>query len=120
MEIEAKYKIGDYVYYIDKLKGIRGGRINSASVKRYFDFFGDEVIYSIRGVDRNFKEEELYGNKQKCFRDMCNWLCLEEDKVDLAAKILFPDEVTEDDFNTVAPEPLKIPEKSGFFKNLFK
>ena len=118
MEIEAKYKIGDYVYYIDKRKGIRGGRIKASCVKRAF--VGYNVIYSIRGVDGEFMEDELYDNRQTCFRNMCDWLCIEEDKVDLAAKILFPDEVTEDDFNTVAPEPLQIPEKTGFFKNLFK
>lgn len=118
MENKAKYNIGNYVYYIDKRKGIRGGRIKGSYVET--SFFGDYVIYFIRGVDRSFKEEELYDDKQTCFRHMLNWLCVEEDKVDLAAKILFPDEVTEDDFNTVAPEPLQIPEKTGFFKNLFK
>lgn len=69
MEIEAKYKIGDYVYYIDKRKGIRGGRIKSTCIKRTFAFFGEEVIYSIRGIDRNFKEDELIW-RQKYFSRM--------------------------------------------------
>ena len=120
MEFKAKYKIGNYVYYIDKRKGIRGGMIKSSCIEN--SFFGKYVIYSIRVVEGYFRENELYENKQTCFRYMCNWLCLKEEKVDLAAKILFPDEVTEADFNTVAlaPEPLQIPERTGFFKNLFK
>ena len=119
MELEAKYKIGDYVYFIDKKYGIRGGKIVSSNVKN-LGWYDQIIMYTIKGYNNDFGEDELFTSKSKVFRKMCLWLDVEIDKLEYVCQYLFPDEVTEDDFKNVSPEPLQIPEKSGFFKNIFK
>lgn len=119
MEKEAKFKIGDFVYFIDKKEGIMGGRIK-ASFLKHESFYDECIKYEIRGYNQEFKENELFTNRRNAFRKLLDWVDVEKDKVEYVCQYLFPDEVTEDDFNTVAPEPLQIPEKTGFFKNLFK
>lgn len=119
MGIESKYKIGDYVYFIDKKHGIRGGKIISSKLKN-MGWYDQTIMYTIKGYNNDFNEDELFTSKSKVFRKMCLWLEVDVNKVEYVCQYLFPDEVTEDDFNTVAPEPLQIPEKTGFFKNLFK
>ena len=105
MKNEAKYKIGDYVYFIDKRKGIRGGRITSSMVNQD-GWFDEKIIYTIKGYDHNFKEEELFVRRCNVLRSMLLWLCVDEYKIDVVSQYLFPDEVTEEDFNTVAPPNL--------------
>lgn len=119
MTTESKYKIGDYVYFLDKKKGIRGGRITSEMVKNA-GWYDEVIIYTIKGYDTNFKEDELFDRRCHVLRSMLIWLCVDEYKINVVSQYLFPDEVTEADFNTVAPKPLQITEKTGFFKKFFK
>lgn len=119
MRKEAKYKIGDYVYFIDKKHGIRGGKIISSKIKNE-GWYNETIMYTIKGYNNNFEEEELFTSKSKVFQQMCLWLDVDYKKLEYVCQYLFPDEVTEADFNTVAPEPFQIPEKTGFFKNFFK
>lgn len=119
MEIKAKYKIGDYVYFIDKKHGIRGGKIISSSVK-HEGWYDQTIMYTIKGYNNDFKEEELFTSKSKVFREMCLWLDVDINKLEYVCQYLFPDEVTEADFNTVALDPLQIPETTGFWAKLFE
>lgn len=119
-EKKPKFQIGEKVYYIDYV--IRYGDITKIEVIKDRGFWElretEEYIYT---VNRNeFNEYNIYSTPGEAFRVMCNGLGIDKEKMDFVCSYLFPDEVTEDDFNTVAPEPLQIPEKTGFFKNLFK
>lgn len=133
MKEKQKFNVGDTVYYV-----------------RYYDYKGRIYKGTITGVDQRmseyglyfkyyiddsrFSESELFSKQSEVIRaaihEMLNNLYMADEKIEFICQNLFPEEYKEENGNELSDEdfenlekteePLQIPEKSSFFRNLFK
>lgn len=135
MDGNQKFNVGDAVYYIynsiytDSKKIIKG-RITE--VDQFLN--GDHVSYHYYVDGEKFDESRIFTSQSHIIREAIyktlNGFQIDSEKVEFICKTLFPDEykeendneLTDDDFKKLEKpeEPLLIPEKSSFFRNLFK
>lgn len=123
---EQKFNVGDTVYYVRFYN--EHGKIYKGTITGVDQRLSEHGVSFKYYIDNNrFSESDLFSKQSevigKAIHELLDNLSMDEEKVEYICQYLFPDEedeVTEADFNTVAPEPLQIPEKTGFFKNLFK
>lgn len=125
MEKKPIFNVNDVVYYIQYNRIIEG-EITAVIAKDRGDFRHYE--YQVDG--KEMSENKISGSKAVVIRKVLAQLHLEEDKIHFICKTLFPEEyqeensneLTEEDFEKLETkeETLQIPEKSSFFRNLFK
>lgn len=124
MEKKPNFNVSDVVYYIQDNRIIEG-EITAVIAKEGGLFRHYE--YQVDG--KEMSENKISSSKSVMIRRVLIQLHLEEDKIHFICKTLFPEEygenrneLTDEDFEKLdkPEEPLQIPEKSSFFKNLFK
>ncbi len=124
MEKKPIFNVSDVVYYIQDNRIIEG-EITAVIAKEGGIFRHYE--YQVDG--KEMSENKISGSKAVVIRKVLVQLHLEEDKIHFICKTLFPEEyeenrneLSDEDFEKLETkkEPLQIPEKSSFFRNLFK
>lgn len=136
MDEKQKFNVGDAVYYVydpvynRDAREIKKGIITS--VHQYLN--GDHVSYHYYVDGERFDESRIFTSQSHIIREAIyktlNDFNIDSEKVEFICKTLFPDEykdendneLTDEDFEMLdkPEEPLLIPEKSSFFRNLFK
>lgn len=133
MEKKQKFNVGDTVYYVrfyNEHGKIYNGTITG--VDQRMTESGLDFKYYIG--DSRFSESKLFSMQSEVIRaaihELLDNLNMDEEKVAFICKTLFPEEykeendneLTDEDFEMLEKpeEPLQIPEKSSFFRNLFK
>lgn len=124
MDKKPKFNIGDTAYFI-KENMIKKGEVTAVIAKgdicTWYEYVVDKQISS--------KENEMFNSKSEIIKKLLLQLQLDVEKVDFICKTLFPDEydiavdneLTDEDFEKLETkeEPLKIEEKTSFWKGLF-
>ena len=134
MDEKQKFNVGDTVYYIyDYLgsKKIEKGKITE--VDQFLNGDHDSVSYHYYVDGSKVDESGIFTSQshiiRKAIYETLNGFHLDSEKVEFICKTLFPEEyeengneLTDEDFKKLEKpeEPLQIPEKSSFFRNLFK
>lgn len=132
MNEKQKFNVGDNVYYVYNYLGskkIRKGKITQVS--QFLN--GENDIRFHYYVDGSrFDESNIFTSQSQIIRkaiyETLNDFHIDLEKVDFICNTLFPEEyedsneLTDEDFEKLETkeEPLQIPEKSSFFRNLFK
>lgn len=130
MKEKQRFNVGDTVYYISlNSKKISKGRITE--VDQFLN--GDHVSYHYYVDGSKFDESRIFTSQSHIIREAIyetlNGFQIDSEKVEFICKTLFPEEyeengneLTDEDFKKLEKpeEPLLIPEKSSFFRNLFK
>lgn len=123
MEKKPIFNVSDVVYYIQDNRIIEG-EITAVIAKEGGLFRHYE--YQVDG--KEMSENKISMSKAVVIRKVLVQLHLEEDKIHFICKTLFPEEyeensneLTEEDFEKLETkeEPLKIEEKTSFWKGLF-
>lgn len=134
MKEKQKFNVGDTVYYIYNYLGskkIEKGKITE--VDQFLNGDNDSVSYHYYVDGSKLNESEIYTSQshiiRKAIYETLNDFHVDYEKVEFICKTLFPEEyeensneLTDEDFEKLEKpeEPLQIPEKSSFFRNLFK
>ena len=130
MDEKQKFNVGDTAYYLGYRSIIHNGTIIGVDQR----ISGSGIYFTYYIGDSKFSESELFSKKSEAFmvaiHEVLSNFQMDEEKVEFICKTLFPDEykeendneLTDEDFEKLekAEEPLQIPEKSSFFRNLFK
>lgn len=129
MNEKQKFNIGDTVYYLDSK--IKKGKITE--VDQFLNGDHDSVSYHYYVDGSRFYESDIFKSQSDIIREAIyetlNGFHLDSEKVEFICKTLFPEEyeengneLSDEDFEKLEKpeEPLLIPEKSSFFRNLFK
>ena len=136
MKEKQKFNVGDKVYYIyngtySDSKKIKEGKITEVD---QFLRAHDSVSYHYYVDGSKMDESRIFTSQshiiRKAIYETLNDFHVDSEKVDFICKTLFPEEsqeensneLTDEDFEKLEKpeEPLQIPEKSSFFRNLFK
>lgn len=130
MDKKQKFNVGDTAYYLGYRSIIHIGTINGVDQRKS----GSGICFTYYIGSSKFSESELFSKKSEAFMEAIHEVLsnfhMDEEKVEFICKTLFPDEyqeengneLTDEDFEKLEKpeEPLQIPEKSSFFRNLFK
>lgn len=132
---KQKFNVGDTVYYIENCLGsktIKKGKIIQVNQCLNVDYDLVSYYYYIDGS--RFDESSIFKSQshiiRKAIYETLNDFHVDSEKVESICKTLFPEEYQEENSNELTDEdfeklekpeePLQIPEKSSFFRNLFK
>ena len=132
MEKKQKFNVGDTVYYVrfyNEHGKIYNGTITG--VDQRMTESGLDFKYYIG--DSRFSESKLFSKQSEVIRvaihELLDNLNMDEEKVAFICKTLFPEEYNEENDNELSDEdfekletkeePLKIEEKTSFWKGLF-
>lgn len=125
MDKKPKFNIGDTAYFIKDNRIIKGEVTAVIANGDFFTWFKYVVDKTIYGTDN-----DMFKSKSEVLEKVLTQLHLDYEKVLFICKTLFPEEydiavdneLTDEDFEKLEKpeEPLLIPEKSSFFRNLFK
>lgn len=125
MEKKPKFNIGDTAYFIKDNRIIKGEVTAVIANGDFFTWFKYVVDKTIEGTD-----DDMFKSKSEVLEKVLTQLHLDAEKVLFICKTLFPEEhcisldneLTDDDFEKLETkeEPLKIEEKTSFWKGLFK
>ena len=130
MKEKQRFNVGDTVYYLGYNSIINKGTITGVDQR----MSGSGICFTYYIDNSRFSESELFSKKSEvisaAIHEVLNKFHMDEEKVEFICKTLFPDEYKEENVNELTDEdfeklekteePLQIPEKSSFFRNLFK
>lgn len=130
MNEKQKFNVGDTVYYLGYHSRIEKGTITG--VDQRMSSSGIYFTYYI--ISSKFDESELFSKKSEVFKEAIHEVLknfrMADEKVEFICRTLFSEEYQEENSNELSDEDfeklekpeeqLQIPEKSSFFRNLFK
>lgn len=133
MKEKQKFNVGDTVYYVRFYN--EHGKIYKGTVTGVDQRMSESgVCFKYYINDNRFSESNLFSKQSEVIRnaihELLDNLNMDEEKVEFICKTLFPEEYNEENGNELTDEdfemlekpeePLQIPEKSSFFRNIFK
>jgi len=124
MKEKPKFNIGDTAYFIKDNRIIKGEVTAVIANGDFFTWFEYVVDKTINGTDN-----DMFKSKSEVLEKVLTQLHLDAEKVLFICKTLFPEEhcialdneLSDEDFEKLETkeEPLKIEEKTSFWKGLF-